>query len=54
MITTPETRTTEQRMIILKMNGFDVLIESSEGRIGVWRHVVLKRLFATVPSIQME
>ncbi len=53
-ITTTKIRATGQRIITLKMNGFDVLIESSAGIIGVWRHVVLKRLFVTVPSIQME
>ncbi len=53
-IKTPKIRATGQRIITLKMTGFDILIESFAGIIGVRRHVVLKRLVATVPSIQME
>ncbi len=52
-IMTPKATAAEQR-ITLKMNGFESSIECPRRIIGVRRHVVLKRLFATVPSIQVE
>ncbi len=54
VISKSKTRTTEQRIKALKMNDFVIVVQCLRGIIGVWRHVVLKRLYVTVPSIQIE